>query len=80
MVRSSTSAPMRTSIGHMHLMRRCMWQRRDGAHVQGETVLDLPPVSEKEVHVELSEADRGFYNIVRPVTLLTAAALAPAQF
>ena len=28
-------------------------------------MLDLPPVSEKEVKVELSEADRGFYNIVR---------------
>ena len=35
------------------------------ACVQGQKVLDLPPVSEKEVKVELSEADRGFYNIVR---------------
>jgi hypothetical protein len=37
--------------------------------VQGHACLDLPPITEKEVHVELSDADRTFYNLVRCLDL-----------
>ena len=33
--------------------------------VQGEACLDLPPVHEEEIKVELGEADRHFYEVVR---------------
>ena len=41
--------------------------------MQGEDVLSLPPVTEETRLVELSDADAGFYDLVRSLAFLSLA-------